>query len=107
MDPQDLDAVFLVRRPTRLPIHPHQREALFGRDVRRGSTPTKWWRWARHPGQQPAQRQEHHYLLDVTPLTLRVGTVGGYTTRFHRTRTPPIPIERRKSYTTNRDGQER
>src|SRR5438105_1069692 len=47
-----------------------------------------------------------HYLLDVTPLTLRVGTVGGYTDKIIDKNTP-IPIERSKSYTTNRDGQEK
>src|SRR6266851_3126337 len=47
-----------------------------------------------------------HYLLDVTPLTLRVGTVGGYTDKIIDKNTP-IPIERSKSYTTNRDGQDK
>src|SRR5207237_7265125 len=47
-----------------------------------------------------------HYLLDVTPLTLRVGTVGGYTDKIIEKNTP-IPIERSKTYTTNRDGQDK
>jgi molecular chaperone DnaK len=47
-----------------------------------------------------------HYLLDVTPLTLRVGTVGGYTDKIIDKNTP-IPIEKSKSYTTNRDGQDK
>src|SRR5256886_321905 len=50
--------------------------------------------------------KSNHYLLDVTPLTLRVGTVGGYTDKIIDKNTP-IPIERSKSYTTNRDGQEK
>jgi molecular chaperone DnaK len=50
--------------------------------------------------------KSEHYLLDVTPLTLRVGTVGGYTDKIIDKNTP-IPIERSKSYTTNRDGQEK
>src|SRR5437870_347043 len=50
--------------------------------------------------------KSEHYLLDVTPLTLRVGTVGGYTDKIIDKNTP-IPIERSKSYTTNRDGQDK
>src|SRR5437764_14454040 len=50
--------------------------------------------------------KSEHYLRDVTPLTPRVGTVGGYTDKIIDKNTP-IPIERSKSYTTNRDGQEK
>jgi molecular chaperone DnaK len=46
------------------------------------------------------------YLLDVTPLTLRLGTVGGFTERIIDKNTP-IPIEKSKTFTTSRDGQER
>jgi molecular chaperone DnaK len=46
------------------------------------------------------------YLLDVTPLTLRVGTVGGFTEKIIDKNTP-IPIEKSKTFTTSRDGQDR
>jgi molecular chaperone DnaK len=46
------------------------------------------------------------YLLDVTPLSLRVGTVGGYTEKIIDKNTP-IPIEKSKPFTTSRDGQDR
>jgi molecular chaperone DnaK len=46
------------------------------------------------------------YLLDVTPLSLRVGTVSGFTERIIDKNTP-IPIEKSKTFTTSRDGQER
>ena len=42
----------------------------------------------------------------MTPLTLRIGTVGGYTEKIIDKNTP-IPIERSKTFTTSRDGQER
>jgi molecular chaperone DnaK len=46
------------------------------------------------------------YLLDVTPLALRIGTVGGYTEKIIDKNTP-IPIEKSKSFTTSRDGQDK
>jgi molecular chaperone DnaK len=46
------------------------------------------------------------YLLDVTPLTLRVGTAGGWGEPIIEKNTP-IPIERSKTFTTSRDGQDR
>jgi molecular chaperone DnaK len=46
------------------------------------------------------------YLLDVTPLTLRIGTVGGYTEKIIDKNTP-IPIEKGKTFTTSRDGQDK
>jgi molecular chaperone DnaK len=46
------------------------------------------------------------YLLDVTPLTLRVGTAGGWAEPIIDKNTP-IPIEKSKTFTTSRDGQDR
>lgn len=46
------------------------------------------------------------FLLDVTPLTLRLGTVGGYTERIIDKNTP-IPIDRTRCFTTASDQQER
>ncbi len=42
----------------------------------------------------------------MTPLSLRVGTVGGLT-ELVLAKNTPIPIERSKTFTTSRDGQER
>jgi molecular chaperone DnaK len=42
----------------------------------------------------------------VTPLTLRIGTVGGFTEKIIDKNTP-IPIEKSKTFATSRDGQER
>src|SRR6267142_761583 len=107
MTAQDLDAVILVGGPTRLPIirtsvkHYFQKEPMAGIDpdevVAMG---------AAIQASSLLDAKSDHYLLDVTPLTLRVGTVGGYTDKIIDKNTP-IPIERSKSYTTNRDGQER
>jgi molecular chaperone DnaK len=53
-----------------------------------------------------AMHGQASYLLDVTPLTLRVGTVGGFTEKIIDKNTP-IPIEKSKTFTTSRDGQDR
>jgi molecular chaperone DnaK len=55
---------------------------------------------------QAAETGQASYLLDVTPLTLRVGTVGGFTEKIIDKNTP-IPIEKSKTFTTSRDGQDR
>jgi molecular chaperone DnaK len=46
------------------------------------------------------------FLVDVTPLSLRIGTVGGFTEKIIEKNTP-IPIEKSKSFTTSRDGQDK
>jgi molecular chaperone DnaK len=107
MTAADLDAVILVGGPTRLPLvrtgvkHYFQKEPMAGIDpdevVAMG---------AAIQAHSLLDDKSEHFLLDVTPLTLRVGTVGGYTDRIIEKNTP-IPIEKSKSYTTNRDGQDR
>jgi molecular chaperone DnaK len=107
MTAADLDAVILVGGPTRLPLvrtgvkHYFQKEPMAGIDpdevVAMG---------AAIQAHSLLDDKSEHFLLDVTPLTLRVGTVGGYTDRVIEKNTP-IPIEKSKSYTTNRDGQDR
>jgi molecular chaperone DnaK len=42
----------------------------------------------------------------VTPLSLRIGTVGGFTEKVIEKNTP-IPIDKSKTFTTSRDGQDR
>jgi len=46
------------------------------------------------------------FLLDVTPLALRIGTVGGFTETVLE-RNTPVPTERSKVFTTSRDNQEK
>jgi molecular chaperone DnaK len=44
-------------------------------------------------------------LMDVTPLSLGIETVGGYTERVIR-QNSPVPIEQTRMFTTAQDGQE-
>ncbi len=108
----DIDAVILVGGPTRLPIirnsvrHYFQKEPMTGIDpdevVALGASIQA------HAllNARAAREGQASYLLDVTPLTLRIGTVGGFTEKIIDKNTP-IPIEKSKTFTTSRDGQDR
>ncbi|MBK8012869.1 MAG: molecular chaperone DnaK [Deltaproteobacteria bacterium] len=103
----EVDCIILVGGPTRLPIirssvrHYFQKQPLTDVDpdevVAMG---------AAIQAHALLDNQQSTYLLDVTPLTLRLGTVGGYTERIIDKNTP-IPIERTRSFTTATDFQER
>jgi len=107
MTAQDLDAVILVGGPTRLGVIRRAVHQYFGREPLTGIDPDEVV--AMGASIQAASLLEEragHYLLDVTPLSLRVATVGGYSEKIIDKNTP-IPIERSKSFTTSRDGQEK
>src|SRR5712675_1906398 len=107
MTAQDRDALILVGGPTRLPIIRTSVKHYFGKDVMAGIDPDEVVAMgAAIQASSLLDAKSEHYLLDVTPLTLRVGTVGGYTDKIIDKNTP-IPIERSKAYTTNRDGQDK
>ncbi len=103
----DIDAVILVGGPTRLPIirnsvkHYFQKEPLTDIDpdevVALGAS---------IQANALLDSASDAYLLDVTPLSLRIGTVGGYTEKILDKNTP-IPIDRTRTFTTSRDGQDR
>jgi molecular chaperone DnaK len=108
----DIDAVILVGGPTRLPIirqsvrHYFQREPLTGIDPDEVVAMGASIQAAALLDAGAAEAGQASYLLDVTPLSLRVGTVGGFTERIIEKNTP-IPIERSKTFTTSRDHQDR
>jgi molecular chaperone DnaK len=108
----DIDAVVLVGGPTRLPIirnsvrHYFQKEPLTGIDPAQVVALGSSIQAAALLDGSAAAAGQASYLLDVTPLSLRVGTVGGYTERIIEKNTP-VPIERSKTFTTSRDGQEK
>src|SRR3954465_7633003 len=104
---QDLDAVILVGGPTRLPILRTSVKHYFGKDVMAGIDPDEVVAMgAAIQAHSLLDARSAHYLLHVNPPTLLFGTGGGYTDKIIDKNTP-IPIERSKSYTTNRDGQEK
>jgi molecular chaperone DnaK len=108
----DVDAVILVGGPTRLPIVRSGVRHYFGREPLTGIDPDEVValgasiQAAALLDASAPEVGQASYLLDVTPLSLRVGTVGGYTEKIIEKNTP-IPIEKSKSFTTSRDGQDR
>jgi molecular chaperone DnaK len=108
----DIDAVILVGGPTRLPVirqsvrHYFQKEPMTGIDPDQVVALGASIQAAALLDASAASAGQASYLLDVTPLSLRVVTVGGFTERIIDKNTP-IPIEKSKTFTTSRDGQER
>jgi len=108
----DVDAVILVGGPTRLPIirnsvrHYFQREPMTGIDPDEVVALGAAIQGRALLSTRAAEYGQASYLLDVTPLTLRVATVGGFTEPIIDKNTP-IPIEKSKTFTTSRDGQDR
>ena len=108
----DMDAVILVGGPTRLPIirnsvrHYFQREPMTGIDPDEVVALGAAIQGRALLSTRAAEYGQASYLLDVTPLTLRVATVGGFTEPIIDKNTP-IPIEKSKTFTTSRDGQDR
>ncbi len=103
----NMDCVILVGGPTRLPIikssvrHYFQKQPLTDVDpdevVGMG---------AAIQAHALLDSQQSTFLLDVTPLTLRLGTVGGYSEKVIDKNTP-IPIDRTRCFTTAADNQEK
>jgi molecular chaperone DnaK len=108
----DIDAVILVGGPTRLPVirqsvrHYFQREPLTGVDPDEVVALGAAIQGGALLDTGAAEAGQASYLLDVTPLSLRVATVGGYTEKIIAKNTP-IPIEKGKTFTTSRDGQDK
>jgi molecular chaperone DnaK len=112
MTAADIDAVILVGAPTRLPIIRQSVRHYFQKDPMTGIDPDEVVSLGAaiqaHAllNTEAAATGQASYLLDVTPLTLRVGTAGGWAEPIIDKNTP-IPIEKTKTFTTSRDGQDR
>jgi molecular chaperone DnaK len=104
---RDIDGIILVGGPTRLPIIRQSVQMYFAKPPLTGIDPDQVVALgAAIQGQQLISGASSAMLLDVTPLTLRIGTVGGYTEAVID-RNTPLPIDRIKTFTTSRDGQDR
>ncbi len=114
----DLDGVILVGGPTRLPIIRESVKHYFNKEPNTSINPDDVvalgaaihaysLKMSGVVGSDPnAQTVHSAHLLDVTPLSLQVATVGGYTETIIE-RNTPIPIERSRIFTTVRDGQDK
>ncbi|MCI0673142.1 MAG: molecular chaperone DnaK [Myxococcaceae bacterium] len=103
----DIDAVILVGGPTRLPIIRNSVRHYFQKEPLEGINPDQVVAMgAALQGHALLDARAETFLVDVTPLSLRLGTVGGYTERIIDKNTP-VPIDKSKTFTTSRDGQDK
>jgi molecular chaperone DnaK len=103
----DVDAVILVGGPTRLPIVRNSVRHYFQKDPMEGVDPDQVVAvGAALQGAALLNEKSATFLVDVTPLSLRIGTVGGFAEKIIEKNTP-IPIDRSKTFTTSRDLQEK
>jgi molecular chaperone DnaK len=107
MNVNDLDGVILVGGPTRLPLIRDSVLHYFGKEPVTGIDPDEVVAMgAAIQAEALMDSESTAFLLDVTPLTLRMGTVGGYTEQVIAKNTP-VPIDRTRTFTTSRDMQDR
>jgi molecular chaperone DnaK len=107
MTAADCDAVILVGGPTRLPIIHNSVKHYFQREPMEGINPDQVVAMgAALQGAALLDSKTETFLVDVTPLSLRIGTVGGYTEKVIDKNTP-VPIDKSKTFTTSRDGQDK
>ncbi len=103
--PRDIDRIIFVGGPTRMPIVRSFFEELFGRKAELGVDPMECVACgaAIQAGVLGGELGEI-VLVDVTPLTLGVETLGGIATPLIP-RNTPIPIKRSEVFTTAADLQ--
>ena len=103
----EIDGVILVGGPTRLPIIRNSVRHYFQREPNIEVDPDLVV--ALGAAIQADALLDHNtstFLLDVTPQTLRLGTVGGFTEPIIEKNTS-IPIDRTRTFVTARDSQEK
>jgi molecular chaperone DnaK len=102
----DLDGVILVGGPTRLPTIREAVQGYFQREPNTSINPDEVVAvGAAVHGDSLCSRSSKTSLLDVTPLSLRLGIAGGLTETVID-RNTPVPIEQTRVFTTVRDHQE-
>jgi len=103
----EIDGVVMVGGSTRIPAVREAVTRFFRRQPDQGIDPDLVVGvGAALYAEQLAQPSNHkRLLLDVTPMTLRLATVGGFTEPIIQ-RNAPIPTERSRLFTTARDHQE-
>jgi molecular chaperone DnaK len=104
---RDLDGVILVGGPTRLPAIRATVSEYFQQEPNDGVDPDQVVAMgaAIHAASLVGPVDQKAYLLDVTPLSLRIGIVGGFAETVIE-RNTPVPIEQTRTFTTSTDNQE-
>ncbi len=105
LEPNNLDKIVMIGGPTRMPIVQRYVEQLLGKKIERGVDPMEAVALgaAVQAGVLTGEVKDI-VLLDVTPLTLSVETLGGIATPLIE-RNTTIPIKKSQIFTTADDSQ--
>ncbi|MBW2716579.1 MAG: Hsp70 family protein, partial [Deltaproteobacteria bacterium] len=103
---RDLDGVILVGGPTRLPLIRNAVCEYFQQEPKADVDPDEVVAMgaAIHAAALLSPSSDDAYLLDVTPLSLRIGVAGGLAESVIE-RNTPVPIEQTRRFTTFKDHQ--
>ena len=105
LEPADIEQILLVGGQTRMPLCQKQVAEFFGKVANKGVNPDEVVAiGAALQASMLAEDQPGPLLVDVTPLSLGIATVGGHFARIIE-RNTTVPTARKEIFTTTRDDQ--